>query len=277
MSDNSEFIPPKRSKPIGSGRKRIQSNNILIDNIDSNNPLQNSDGSYKDIFEVFNIINDNNKEIPEKYRYLTPKVFGAITDESIVTIYTRVSEGRIDYTVFNDNIKTIDINSKKARDYIQHRKEYLESVKKREQERKNNPQGVKIKNITSLFGEDFGELDNALAVRALKAKVEKDEIDIRLKKIKAQKDLNQLIDKKLVQDIFGRMGKCIREMIFPLPDRLSDEIAAMFESTDTEKVSSVRKLISEDISRFLTDFLSIMETDLKNDSSEITEEELEDE
>jgi len=103
--------------------------------------------------------------------------------------------------------------------------------------------------------------------RTVKANLLKIESDARWKSIKAQKEMNNLIDKKLVQNIFGLMGKNIRNLLFPVGTRLSPNVCAMCGVTNSETILKVQGEIDEEIARAIEDLIKITVIDIENDNS----------
>ena len=103
--------------------------------------------------------------------------------------------------------------------------------------------------------------------RTVKANLLKIESDARWKSIKAQREMNKLIDSRLVQNVFGLIGKNIRNLLFPIGTRLSPNLCAMCGTTDSEIILKVQNEIDEEVSRAIEDLIKVTIVDIQNDSS----------
>lgn len=103
--------------------------------------------------------------------------------------------------------------------------------------------------------------------RTVKANLLKIESDARWKSIKAQREMNKLIDSRLVQNVFGLMGKNIRNLLFPVGTRLAPNLCAICGVTDSEIILRVMNEIDEEIARAIEDLIKITVVDIQNDSS----------
>lgn len=103
--------------------------------------------------------------------------------------------------------------------------------------------------------------------RTVKANLLKVEADARWKSIKAQREMNKLIDTKLVENIFGLIGKNIRNLLFPVGTRLAPNICAICGTTDSEIVLRVQTEIEEEIAKAIEDLVKVTVVDIQNDDS----------
>jgi hypothetical protein len=103
--------------------------------------------------------------------------------------------------------------------------------------------------------------------RTVKANLLKIESDARWKSIKAQKEMNTLINKKLVQNVFGLMAKNIRNLLFPVGTRTAPNVCALCGVTDSETQLKVQAEIDEEIARAIEDLIKVTVIDIQNDDS----------
>ena len=103
--------------------------------------------------------------------------------------------------------------------------------------------------------------------RTIKANLLKVEADARWKSIKAQREMNELISVKIVENTFGLIGKNIRNLLFPVGTRLAPNICAICGTTDSEIVLKVQTEIEEEIAKAIEDLVKVTVVDIQNDDS----------
>ena len=103
--------------------------------------------------------------------------------------------------------------------------------------------------------------------RILRADLLKKESDARWKAIKAKKEMNDLLDKGLVKNVFDNIGRNIRELFFPIGARLASNVAALCGCTDSSIVLEVQRAIDIDISKAIEDVIIATSVDLENDDT----------
>jgi hypothetical protein len=214
---------------------------------DKNSPFVLPDGKFIDIEDLLSLLENPEKNIDEKYRYVSVSTMSSLVGMAGTNIHTNFASGKLNKKLIN-NLACIDLYDKRNIEWVRTRNSYLNNrIKANTRYRKGSEE------------EDSGGLN-----RLEKVKLKKEEAAVRLHEIKIQKELNKLLEKELVLDVFKMMGKSVRELIFPIPERISPQVAAICGSTNTEHVLKINTELRTELNRFLEEFIKLCETELSN-------------
>lgn len=101
-------------------------------------------------------------------------------------------------------------------------------------------------------------------VRTKLAELMKIEADAKWKAVKARKELKELIDKRIVEDVFLLLGKTFRELLLPQGERVSPKLCSLFENIDKEKIIEVQNIIDEENGMVLDDIKKTLKQKIKD-------------
>jgi len=214
---------------------------------DKNSPFILPDGKFIDIEDLLLLLKNPKKNINEKYRYVSVSTMSSLVGMAGTNIHTNFAAGKLNKKIIN-NLACIDMYDNKNIEWVNTRNSYLKNrIKANTRYRKGS------------------EDEESVGLNRLeKAKLKKEESSVRLNEIKIQKELNKLISKELVLNVFKIMGKSVRELIFPIPERISPQVAAICGSTNTEHVLKINMEIRTELNRFLEEFIKICESEVCN-------------
>ena len=121
----------------------------------------------------------------------------------------------------------------------------------------------KTKDAVSEIQEDkeHAEKIAELMLRKEEAKTTKAELEV-------MKEINQLIDKKIVDSFAMSIAKNVRELILPLGVRLAPILGGIFGNTDPEKIALARIEIEKECSRAVNTIIQTTEMEICNGEEE---------
>jgi hypothetical protein len=128
--------------------------------------------------------------------------------------------------------------------------------------------------VNNLFLETYRkkkDRENALDtadsdVRTKLAELMKIEADAKWKAVKARKELGELLDKRIIEDVFLILGKTFRELLLPQGERVSPKICSLFESIDKEKMIQVQEVIDDENGKVLDEIKKVLKEKIRENN-----------
>lgn len=91
--------------------------------------------------------------------------------------------------------------------------------------------------------DEFGE--------SSKLRDEKLKLQTRKLQMEMAESMGDLVARKKVEEVFGKISSSIIAYIFPLSDRIGHTVAGVYESTDQDKINETKLIIDKEVSRAL--------------------------
>ncbi len=123
-------------------------------------------------------------------------------------------------------------------------------------------------NNLSETSEELEDQIVAVTSEESKIKLEREKAKLEIERIKVGKLYNDLIDKKIIERIFGKLQNIIRSMFLPIGIKTKDEICSILKDTTIEQQIQIRSIIDLEVSRALKMFIDLLNQEIENEKEE---------